>query len=88
MSRVAEEHDAGRTLREVPIDRAFYLVDDATRTYRFLRRNPDWKDLDAEQSLNNELGLEGYSRMFRSGRTKVFHFDEAPSRRRRRRGVI
>jgi hypothetical protein len=71
-------------LREVRIDKAVHLVDDETKTYKFLRRNPNWEELPAAQSLENELGLEGYSRVFADGRRRVFHFDEAASRRRRR----
>lgn len=31
--------------RELAIDKSVYLVDDNTKTYQFLRRNPDWKKL-------------------------------------------
>ena len=41
-------------LRELKIDRAIYLVDDETRTYRFLKRNQDWEQLDLAE---NELSV-------------------------------
>jgi len=31
--------------KELVIDRAIYLVNDETKAYRLLRRNPDWKKL-------------------------------------------
>ena len=73
----------GPEMREVRIDRAIYLVDDAARKYKFLKSNPDWKGMDPEESLRNQLELEGYTRIFRSGREKVFHYNDAPSRTRR-----
>jgi hypothetical protein len=65
-----EGADRGAGLREVPIDTAIYLVDEAERTYRFLRRNSDWRNLGLEESLRNALGLEGYTRTFAAGARK------------------
>ena len=71
-------------MREVPIDRSVYLVDNAARIYKFLKRNPNWKGLDPAESVRNQLQLDGYTRIFRSGRRKVFNYDQAPSRTARR----
>jgi hypothetical protein len=63
---------APRTYRELAVDRAIYAVDDATRTYRFLRRNPEWRSLDPATSRRNKASLHGYTRSFRSGRARTF----------------
>lgn len=56
----------------VAVDRAIYLVHRPTRTYCFLRRNPDWRSLDAEVNHRNKRSLWGYLRLFRNGRSTVF----------------
>jgi len=44
--------------KELKIDRSIYLVDDETKTYKFLARNPDWKKLDLlENEANKPLNL-------------------------------
>ena len=58
--------------RELKIDRAIYLVDDETRTYRFLRRNLDWEKLDPKANDRNKRHIDGYTRIFKDGRKKVF----------------
>jgi hypothetical protein len=60
--------------RELKIDRAVYLVDDETRTYRFLRRNPHWEKLDPAESNHNKRQIDGYTRVFRDGRRKTFRY--------------
>lgn len=60
--------------RELKIDRAVYVVDEETRTYRYLRRNPEWQDLDPRENERNKRHLDGYTRMFPDGRTKVFRY--------------
>ncbi len=55
------------------IDRAVYLVDDDGRTYRYLRRNASWRDLDPEENQRNKRSLEGFTRVF-PGRTKVYRY--------------
>lgn len=72
--------------RELPIDRAVYLVDDAARTYGYLRRNPAWKDLDPEENQGNKRHLDGYTRIFPDGRTKVYSY-RAPSTTRAHRPI-
>jgi hypothetical protein len=64
--------------REVNIDRAFYLVDDETRTYRFLRQNPDWKKCDPKANEANKQSIDGYIRIFRNGKMKKFVRSEHP----------
>lgn len=60
--------------RELNIDQAVYLVDDKTRTYRFLRRNPDWEKLDPNKNVENKRQIDGYTRIFRNGRRKMFRY--------------
>jgi hypothetical protein len=38
---------------ELKIDRAAYSVDDDTRIFRFLKRNPDWEKLDPDENEEN-----------------------------------
>jgi len=60
--------------KQLKIDRAVYLVDDRSRTYRFLRRNPEWQDLDPAESEANKRHIDGYTRIFRDGRSKTFRY--------------
>lgn len=59
---------------ELKIDRAIYVVDDATKTYRYLRRNPAWKTLSQRENEQNKRHIDGYTRMFKNGRAKTFRF--------------
>ena len=69
--------------RYLKIDRAIYWVDEDTRTYGFNKRNPDWIDVKPEESIFNLKQLDGYTRVYSKGRTRVFHFDASPLRRTR-----
>lgn len=60
--------------RRVRIDRTVYLADDRTRTYRFLRRNPAYRSLDPQENERNKRSIDGYTRVFRDGSTKVFRY--------------
>lgn len=60
--------------RELKIDRAAYLVDNETGTYRFLRRNPDWQKIDPAENDENKRQIDGYTRIFRDGRKKTFRY--------------
>jgi hypothetical protein len=62
------------TKRKLNIDRAIYLADDKTRTYIFLERNPEWSRLGDEENETNKKSIDGYTRIFRDGRKKVFRF--------------
>lgn len=64
--------------RELKIDRALYLVDDASRTYRFLRRNPHWENLSTEENEVNKRQIDGYTRVFRTGKKKAYKRSEHP----------
>jgi len=64
-------------LRELKIDQAVYLVDDETRTYCFLRRNPAWEKLDPAENEENKRQIDGYSRIFRDGRRKTFRYGKS-----------
>jgi carboxymethylenebutenolidase len=58
--------------RELRIDRAIYLVDDEAKTYRYLRRNPEWVGLPPEDNEANRRAIDGYKRIFRDGQTKAY----------------
>jgi hypothetical protein len=58
------------------IDRALYKVDDATKTYHYYGRNPDWKNLSKEENTKNKKHIDGYARIFPDRRKKVFRFSE------------
>jgi hypothetical protein len=58
--------------KELEIDKAIYLVDDATRTYRLIERNVSRKTLRPEENEANEKRLNGYRKIFRDGRTTVY----------------
>jgi len=60
--------------RMLSIDRAIYLADDDTRTYTFLKRNSDWNKLDPVENERNKKSINGYTRIFRDGRKRVFTF--------------
>ena len=61
-------------VKELKIDRAIYLVDEITRTYRFFRRNPDWDKLDPAENERNKRYIDGFTRVFRDGRRKTFRY--------------
>lgn len=56
---------------ELRIDRAIYLVNDEAKTYRYLRRNPEWESLPGEENESNKRAIDGYRRIFRDGQTKT-----------------
>lgn len=62
--------------RELKIDKAIYLIDDSTRTYIFLRRNPDWPNLTPKENEYNKRQIDGYSRIMKDGNRKVFKFQD------------
>jgi hypothetical protein len=67
-----------RMSRELRIGRAIYLVDDKTRTYRYLRRNPEWQSLSPKENETNKKAIDGYTRIFRDGRAKTYKRAEHP----------
>jgi hypothetical protein len=58
--------------RELKIDRAIYFVDVKTKTYRYLRRNPEWVSLPPEENEANKRAIDGYMRVFRDGQIKPY----------------
>ena len=60
--------------RELATDRPIYLVDDETRTYRFVRRNPDWGKPNPADLEENKRQIDGHTRLFRDGHSKVFRY--------------
>jgi len=64
--------------RVIKIDKGFYEVYDETKTYRFLKRNLEWKQLDENENERNKLSIDGYARIFRDGSRKKFTRSEHP----------
>lgn len=64
--------------RVIKIDKGFYEVYDENKTYRFLKRNLEWKQLYANENERNKLSIDGYTRIFRDGRRKKFIRSEHP----------
>ncbi len=64
--------------RKLKIDRAVYHVDDRTRTYRYLQRNPEWDRLSRDRNEANKKALDGYTRIFRDGRTRTYKRSDHP----------
>ena len=58
------------------IDRALYEIDDKTKTYRYYGRNSEWKNINKEENQRNKKHIDGYTRIFPDGRTKVFRYKE------------
>lgn len=56
------------------IDRALYEVDDATKTYKYYGRNPEWQKLNPIQNEKNKRAIDGYVRIFPDGKQKIFHY--------------
>lgn len=71
-----------RMPEELAVDRAIYLVDRATRTYRYARRNLDWAELDPAANERHKRSLVGYERIFPGGRRKTFAYRPPYARRR------
>ena len=64
--------------REIKIDKAVYIADDLSTTYEFLKRNPYWKKLNKKENAKNKQSINGYTRVFRNGKMKVFVRSEHP----------
>ena len=58
--------------REVKIDRAIYLVDDDNMSYVYLKRNPDWANLDSRLNRENKKSIDGYTRIFREKQRLIY----------------
>jgi hypothetical protein len=60
--------------KTVRIDRDLYIVDDHANTYRYYSGNPDWRNLSQEKHQRNEQHIDGYTRIFRDKKKKVFKY--------------
>jgi hypothetical protein len=60
--------------KELKIDKAIYLVDETTKSYKFLKRNKNWKSLDPNENELNKKYIHGYIRVFRNGQTKRYKY--------------
>jgi hypothetical protein len=63
---------------EIKIDRAIYQVNDSARRYWFVRRNPEWRTLSPHENEKNKRRIDGYTRVFNSGQTKVYRYHQDP----------
>lgn len=54
------------------IGKALYEVDDLTKTYWFYGRNPE--KIGQEEEKENKRKIDGFTRIFRDGRTKKFRY--------------
>ncbi len=70
-----QESKLARTLY---IDRAVYRVDDRMKTYQYLHRNPEWERLSRKRNEANKKAIDGYTRVFRDGRTRTYKRPEHP----------
>jgi hypothetical protein len=73
--------DRTRSREEVTVDRTIYEVDRTTGTYRYLRRNPMWAELDPAENERRKRSLVGYTRVFPDGRREVFAYRPPYARR-------
>ncbi|TSA38730.1 MAG: hypothetical protein D4R64_01960 [Porphyromonadaceae bacterium] len=64
--------------RKVKIDKGIYEINDETKTYKFHKRNHDWERLDDDENEKNKKSIDGYTRIFRDGREKMFIRSEHP----------
>lgn len=60
--------------KELKIDRAIYVVDEERKRYRYIGRNHEWRELDPAENERNKRHLDGYTRVFPDGRTKIFRY--------------
>lgn len=56
------------------IGKALYIVDDETKTYKYLGRNPDWKKHSESEEEINKKHIDGYTRILRDGKTRLFRY--------------
>jgi hypothetical protein len=60
-------------LRQIPINRSIYLLDDDDKSYRILKRNPGWRKVTLDQNNKNKKLLIGYTRIFTNDKTKQYN---------------
>jgi hypothetical protein len=57
---------------ELAVDRGIYRLNLRTKTYEFVRPNPDWSQLSADENARNKRQLHGMTRTLRDGKSKLF----------------
>jgi len=60
--------------KKLKIDKAIYLLDNNSKTYSFYRRNLKWRKLNPSENKRNKKQINGYSRIFRNKKTKIFKY--------------
>lgn len=60
--------------KQTKIDKAIYEVDEKNKTYRFLKRNLDWKNLSSQKNAQNKLLIKGYKRII--DKKKIVNVDK------------
>jgi hypothetical protein len=70
-----------RRSMQLKVDRGIYLVNNATKTYRYLRPNPSWNHVHPRKNERNKRHLDGYTRIFPDGHTKVFVYQSSSTTR-------
>ena len=58
------------------IGKALYMVDDETKTYRYFGRNPEWKKHTQKEEERNKKHIDGYTRILRNGKTRIFRYND------------
>jgi len=60
-------------MQQLKIDRMIYGVDDKSKTYQILRRNPNWKKLSQAENEKNKKHIDGYTRQLLDKRKMQYH---------------
>jgi hypothetical protein len=59
--------------RLLEIDKAVFEVDDDSRVFKFLGKNPKWRQLTPEENEANKKSIDGYIRKFsKTGKMKKY----------------
>jgi hypothetical protein len=62
-------------MKKIKIDRAVYLVDTKTRTYKYLSKNPNWKNLTKQENIRNKRSILGFTRILKNRRRKIYTYE-------------
>ena len=62
----------------IKIDNAIYFVNDGFKTYRYSGRNPEWEKLSKERNEMDKKSIDGYIRIFKTGKRKKYQRTEHP----------
>jgi hypothetical protein len=66
-------------LKTLKIGKSIYLMDNEDKSYRILRRNPDWKKVTFRQSEHDKKLLNGFTRIYTNDKTKILRRKPASS---------